>query len=300
MGIGRKVTAGQRGQQVVLQFTVAGKAEPEALEALGTTPIPETVTVDGVEVPTDVIERSYEPHFRTVAEVESPARKTRLDPIEPGVSVGLAGSVRPSAGTIGAIVFDKADGTPYALSNWHVLNGPEGALDDEIAQPSPHDDNRVRRNRLGVLKRSHLGVAGDCAISTIEDRGFVQEIFELGVAPRELGEPDLDDKVVKSGRTTGVTHGIVRRIAKIDYRGHVGVKTIGCFEIGPDTATPAADAEISKPGDSGALWMFKQANGRPGAVMAGACTSAARTRTTPTNTHWPACRPRCSKNSRSA
>ncbi|MEU3620562.1 DNA/RNA non-specific endonuclease [Streptomyces sp. NPDC006872] len=272
VGIGRKITGGRRGQQVVLQFTVASKAEPEALEALGTTPIPESVTVDGVEVPTDVIERSYEPHFRTVAEVESPARKTRLDPIEPGVSVGLAGSVRPSAGTIGAIVFDKADGTPYVLSNWHVLNGPEGALGDEIAQPGPHDDNRVRRNRLGVLKRSHLGVAGDCAISTIEDRGFVQEIFELGVVPGELGEPDLDDKVVKSGRTTGVTHGIVRRIdtiAKIDYRGRVGVKTIGCFEIGPDPANPAADAEISRPGDSGALWMFKQANGRPGTVMAG-------------------------------
>ncbi|MFF0204459.1 DNA/RNA non-specific endonuclease [Streptomyces sp. NPDC005017] len=273
VGIGHKVTRGKRGTQVVLQFTVASKtAEPEALEALGTTLIPETVTVDGVEVPTDVLERTYRPQFRPVAEVESPARKRRLDTIEPGVSVGLSSSEPPGAGTIGCIVFDRADGTPYVLSNWHVLHGEEGDLGEAVAQPGPHDDNRTRRNRLGVLKRSHLGVAGDCAIATIEDRAFRQEIFELGVTPTQLGEPGLGDKVVKSGRTTGVTHGIVRRIdtvAKINYGGRAGVKTVGCFEIGPDPANRPDDGEISKPGDSGALWLFKQGNGRPGTVMAG-------------------------------
>ncbi|MGC3000471.1 DNA/RNA non-specific endonuclease [Streptomyces sp. G35A] len=268
VGIGRKVTGGRRGRQVALQFTVDSKVEPEALETLGTTAIPEAITVDGVEVPTDVIERSYKPQFRTVAEAESPARKTRLDPIEPGVSVG---AVTVSAGTVGCIVFDKADGTPYVLSNWHVLQGPRGELGVEIVQPGPHDDNRIRRNRLGVLKRSHLGVAGDCAIATIEDRAFVQDVFELGVAPRELGEPELDDKVVKSGRTTGVTHGIVRRIdtiAKIDYGGPAGVRTIGCFEIGPDPDRLPGDGEVSSGGDSGAVWLFTQ-GGRPGAVLAG-------------------------------
>ncbi|MDQ0955955.1 endonuclease G [Streptomyces phaeochromogenes] len=272
VGIGRKVTGDRRGKQVVLQFTVESKAEPEELEALGTALIPQTITVEGTEVPTDVIERSYKPQFRTVAEVESPARKTRLDAIEPGVSVGRAGGMPPGAGTLGCIVFDKADGSPYVLSNWHVLQGRDGELGDEVAQPGPHDDNRIHRNRLGVLKRSHLGVAGDCAVATIEDRSFIQEIFELGVVPKELGEPDLDDKVIKSGRTTGVTHGIVRRIdtiAKINYGGQVGVKTIGCFEIGPDPANPAADGEISMPGDSGAVWLFKQNNGRTSTVLAG-------------------------------
>ncbi|MEU1466282.1 DNA/RNA non-specific endonuclease [Streptomyces sp. NPDC005727] len=269
VGIGRKVTGGKRGKQIVLQFTVESKAEPEQLERLGTAMIPPTITVDGTQVPTDVIERTYKAHFRRVAEVESPARKVRQDPIEPGVSVG---AVTVTAGTIGCIVFDKADGTPYVLSNWHVLHGPDGELGAEIVQPGPHDDNRVDRNHLGVLKRSHLGVAGDCAIATIEDRSFLQEIFELEVAPKELGEPELDDKVIKSGRTTGVTHGIVRRIdtiVKIDYGGHIGTKTIGCFEIGPDPDRPADNDEISMGGDSGAVWLFKQPGGRPSTVMAG-------------------------------
>ncbi|MFC8520146.1 DNA/RNA non-specific endonuclease [Streptomyces sp. NPDC057257] len=269
VGIGHKIKNGVRGKQVVLQFTVKSKAEPEALEALGTARIPETITVDGVDVPTDVIERSYQPHFRVVAEVEKPERKTRLDPIVPGASVG---GVTVTAGTIGCIVFDKADGTPYVLSNWHVLQGPDGQLGEVIVQPGKFDDNRISRNHLGTLRRSHLGPAGDCAVATInEGRAFDPKIMELGIAPQELGEPELGDKVIKSGRTTGVTHGIVRRIhtmAKIDYEGDVGEKTIGCFEIGPDTEHPAADQQISMGGDSGSVWLFKQ-NGRPSKVIAG-------------------------------
>lgn len=270
VGIGQKIKNGTRGKQVVLQFTVKTKAEPEALEALGTTRIPKSVTVDGTEVPTDVIERSYQAHFRMVAEVEKPQRKTRLNPVFPGASVG---GVTVTAGTIGCIVFDRADGTPYVLSNWHVLQGPDGKLGEEIVQPGRFDDNRIARNHLGTLQRSHLGPAGDCAVATIDEgRTFDPTICELGVAPQELGDPDLGDKVIKSGRTTGVTHGVVRRIhtmAKIDYEGDVGEKTIGCFEIGPDTDHPAAEGEISSGGDSGAVWLFKQGNGKPGKIIAG-------------------------------
>jgi endonuclease G len=270
VGIGQKVKNGTRGKQIVLQFTVDSKAEPEALEALGTTRIPPTITVNGVEVPTDVIERRYTPHFRVVAEVRKPERKTRLNPVIPGASVG---GVTVSAGTIGCIVFDKADGTPYVLSNWHVLQGPDGDLGEAVVQPGKFDDNRVARNRLGALRRSHLGAAGDCAVATIDpSRDFDQKICELGLAPEELGEPELGDKVIKSGRTTGVTHGVVRRIdtmVKIDYEGDVGEKIIGCFEIGPDADHPAVDGEISSGGDSGAVWLFKQSNGRPSKIIAG-------------------------------
>ena len=46
----------------LVQFTVEEKcAEPEALAALGTTPVPEAVTVAGVRVPTDVLERRSQP-----------------------------------------------------------------------------------------------------------------------------------------------------------------------------------------------------------------------------------------------
>jgi len=270
IGIGYKVTDGRRTPELSVQFTVNEKhSSPDALEVLGTTPLPESITVDGVEVPTDVLERRYEPAFRVVAEQVPVNRKVRLDPIVPGVSVG---NVHVSAGTVGGIVYDRADSTPYVLSNWHVLHGSNGgALGDDVVQPGPHDDNRIERNRLGRLVRSHLGVAGDCAVASIEDRRFDPTMIELGVVPTELGEPELGDTVVKSGRTTGVTHGIVRRvdtIAKIDYRGSVGLQNIGCFEIGPDPDRPAPADEISRGGDSGSLWMFTE-GGRARTVVAG-------------------------------
>jgi endonuclease G, mitochondrial len=225
--------------------------------------------VDGVTVPTDVLERDYKPDFRVVAEAPSVERKTRLDPIVPGASIG---HVKVSAGTIGCIVYDKEDGTPYVLSNWHVLHGSEGALGEDVVQPGPHDDNRVERNRLGKLVRSYLGKAGDCAIASIEGRAHDVTTMELGVAVTRIGEPELGDKVVKSGRTTGVTHGVVRRIdtlVKIDYGGTAGEVEIGGFEIGVDERNAPADGEISSGGDSGAAWIFKLGNGRPSKVLAG-------------------------------
>jgi endonuclease G len=269
IGVGYKLVDGKPTEEIAVQFTVHEKlSQPEALAALGTSLIPEVITVDGVQVPTDVIERRYEPAFQVVAEAVAPARKSRLDPIVPGVSVG---HLAARAGTIGCIVYDAGDGTPYILSNWHVLHTAAGALGDVIVQPGPHDDNRTERNRLGRLIRSHLGVAGDCAVASIDHRQFNREISELGVVPDALGEPELGDKVIKSGRTTEVTHGVVRRvdvIAKITYSG-VGTKSIGCFEIGPDPNNPPQDGEISTNGDSGSAWMFKSTNGRTSTVLAG-------------------------------
>jgi endonuclease G len=269
VGIGYKQKDGKPTRELAIQFTVGVKASPELLSALDTREIPESFNINGVEVPTDVIQRDFKPDAMVVAEPAPSSRKTRIDPIVPGVSVA---NKRETAGTIGCIVFDQQTGVPYILSNWHVLHGPDGHINDDIVQPGPHDDNRVNLNRLGKLARSHLGAAGDCAIATIEDRSFEQDIFDLGVKVEKIGEPQLDDKVIKSGRTTDVTHGIVTRvhtIASIDYGGSVGVQEVGGFEIGPDENNLPPNGEISMGGDSGSVWLFKASNGKPSKIMAG-------------------------------
>jgi endonuclease G len=269
VGIGYKREDGKPTQQISIQFTVGQKARPEALDEMGTTLIPASFVIDDVEVPTDVLQRSYEPAYKIVAESVTNPRKTRINPIVPGASVAHR---QESAGTIGCIVYDQHAGTPYILSNWHVLHGPLGHVGDDIMQPGPHDDNRVEQNRLGKLVRSHLGAAGDCAIATIEDRTFKPDILELDVQVEQLGEAELGDKVIKSGRTTGVTHGIVTRVhtvVRVDYEGDVDEQDIGGFEIGPDDNHLPDNGEISMGGDSGSAWMFKSANGRPTRIMAG-------------------------------
>jgi endonuclease G, mitochondrial len=269
VGIGYKQKNGSPTKELAIQFTVNKKVATDLLESLDTKEIPKSIMVDGVEFQTDVLERSYSKAFKIVAEEIGSIRKTRVDPIMPGVSVA---NIKISAGTIGCIVFDRETGAPYILSNWHVLHGPEGNLGDTIVQPGPHDDNRVQLNQIGKLVRSHLGPAGDCAVASIEARAFKQEDFEIHIKPEKIGEPFLGDKVVKSGRTTGVTHGIITRIntiVKIDYGGTIGEQSIGGFEIGPDENNLPGDGEISKGGDSGASWLFKSSNGKPSKVMAG-------------------------------
>ncbi|MGQ9921257.1 MAG: DNA/RNA non-specific endonuclease, partial [Desulfobacca sp.] len=269
VGIGYKKREGAATGEIAIQFTVGRKAAPEALAAMDTELIPPVITVAGVDIPTDVIQRRYVPDFKVVAETTANPRKTRLDPVAPGISVS---HVAGTAGTIGCIVYDQENGTPYVLSNWHVLHGPGGTIGDTIVQPGPYDDNRIQQNRLGQLVRSYLGVAGDCALASIEDRGFNPTILALGVGVEQFGEAELGDKVVKSGRTTGVTHGVVTRVhtlTRLDYGQPVGEETIGGFEIGPDPEYPADQGEVSMGGDSGSVWLFKDARGQITNIMAG-------------------------------
>ncbi len=64
VGIGYKVTDGRQTPDISIQFTVGRKlAEPQALESLGTVTVPESIPVDGIDVPTDVLERRHAPAF---------------------------------------------------------------------------------------------------------------------------------------------------------------------------------------------------------------------------------------------
>jgi endonuclease G, mitochondrial len=254
IGIGYKIKGGKSTKELSIQFTVGRKVAPEEIESIGAVQIPESFVIDGIAVPTDVISRSYDLSAKSVESVAAPKRKMVVNPVIPGVSIG-----HPliSAGTAGCVVYDASNGVPFILSNWHVLQGANGSIGDNIVQPGSHDDNRIDQNIVGKLVRSHLGLAGDCAIASIDNRKLAVEIFELNVGVSKIGEPELGDKVIKSGRTTDVTYGIVQRVhvtTRINYE--VGEKEIGCFEIGPDPEHLAVDGEISMGGDSGSAWLF--------------------------------------------
>jgi endonuclease G len=266
VGIGYKTIGGVRTDELAIQFAVDTKtAQPEAL---GSSTLPTTVRFEGMEFPTDVVQRGFKVDYVLVEALEKDVRKQRLDTVVPGVSVGHP---KTTAGTLGAIVRDRQSGRPVMLSNWHVLQTPLGKLGDPIAQPGPYDDNRVQQNRVGTLLRSHLGVAGDCALASLESRAFDGTVFEVGTSIGRVGKAELDDKVVKSGRTTGVTRGIVTRVStvtRLNY-GNGVTEDIGGFEIGPDPDHPAASNEISKGGDSGSAWLAIGPNGQPTDIMLG-------------------------------
>jgi endonuclease G, mitochondrial len=273
VGIGRRIKDGKETDELTIQFTVERKLAPQALALENIPPLPTTITADdGTEIPVDVLERSYRASYRILDESElvqaraaealppARARRSRLDTLLPGISVS---HVDGTAGTFGAVVYDALNGTPYILSNWHVLHGPTGAIGDNIVQPGPFDDGTIISNVMGRLVRSHLGVAGDCAVCSIIGRQLNDRILELDVVPKRIAKATLGDEVVKSGRTTGVTYGIVNRVGvvtKINYGGSIGTQQIGGFEIGVNQEKPPSNGEISMGGDSGSLWLIDTAD----------------------------------------
>src|SRR5262245_28883489 len=141
VGIGRKISTkkGPTGE-ICIQFTVDRKVAPEAVGAVGSIMIPPVFVIKGKTVPSDVIERRFHRAWQLVPEdaTEKDDRKARQDPVVPGLSIGHHDG---TAGTIGAVVFDRESGAPLLLSNWHVLqmraDETAGTIGDEVLQPGP-------------------------------------------------------------------------------------------------------------------------------------------------------------------
>lgn len=294
IGVGHKVVDGRRTGPLCLQFTVRTKVRPETLGD-GRIVIPPTLLVDGTPVPTDVLERDYRlagalpveppaeppaepptgtgapygplgPGSAPIPEAAGPDRTRHQDPLMPGVSVGHE---QGSAGTVGCFVVDRRTADRYVLSNWHVLQGVDGQAGDAVVQPGPYDGGASPADRIGALMRGHLGLLGDCAVAGVEERRLDPRILGLGVVPRRAAAPELGQVLVKSGRTTGVTRGLVRRVGvvvKLDYGD--GEHQVGVVEIGPlKDADPAV--QVSQEGDSGAVWMLAGEDGAATEVLVG-------------------------------
>ena len=170
-------------------------------------------------------------------------RRTRQDPIQPGISIAHKDV---SAGTLGAIVYDRRTGQPYVLSNWHVLQGGTGEIGDRVIHPAPttgDPDGRTSQEDLCAVT-----LAWPATVRSLPSRtaALTERIVGLDVIPeRRIGKVELRDRVAKSGPTTGVTRGIVTRTgvtSNISYRG-VGVREIGGFEIRPDPEHLPSDGE---------------------------------------------------------
>lgn len=269
VGIGFKKTGGLTTDELAVQFTVSNKFSPQRLVDGNQLAIPTFLQVGDFVVPTDVLERSFKPSYLIHSQEAKDVRKTRLDPVQPGVSIA---NEKLTAGTLGTFVLDNKTNRAVLLSNWHVLVGPSGAVGDVVTQPGKYDDSQTAQNIIGKVQRHFLGPAGDCAIASLTNRSFINDQYGLpGASVKKIGTPELGDRVVKSGRTSAVTYGLVTRVevnTPIEYSSTVK-ETIGGFEIGVDPKNPSADGEISKGGDSGSVWFAVDGTSKVTDVMLG-------------------------------
>jgi len=215
------------------------------------------------DFPVDVLEATYVPAQRVIVDPENVAavneaidRTGVVTPLIGGISCGNA---RVTAGTLAAIVFNRTDGSPHILSNWHVLAGSsDAAAGEEIWQPGRVDGGNSS-HLVARLAKWRLNKDMDAAVAKLTgDRYYVRDIIGLhpvsGMEGAQLGM-----NVVKSGRTTGNTEGIVDGVSlstSINYGGSTGTVAFrDMMHIVPRPPWPSVDYEVSAGGDSGSVWI---------------------------------------------
>lgn len=282
VGIGRKVRRGHRLPGLCLTVLVREKLPISALSVADVIP----ARIGGVS--TDVLEcgplRPYE-------------QTQRMRPACPGLSIG---HYQVTAGTFGAVVYDEATGEPLILSNNHVLaNSSSGRnrranLGDPVTQPGSYDAGTLANDLIGKLERYiplsftpvqagqqaaaatgiptrwyALAEAPQQAALNLVDAAVAKPLKPDLVDPNILGigpvkgtiSAELDMKVQKSGRTTGLTTGTImvkNVVMRVDYG-----------DAGTCVFTNQLVSDIkSGPGDSGSLIVDMQ-NRAVGLLFAG-------------------------------
>jgi hypothetical protein len=178
-------------------------------------------------VPVDVIQSNPELQVN---------RNANQNPVIGGVNIGSTQG--GGAGTLTSIVFDRGDLRPMALSCYHVIVFEPPTTDEIVAQPRTSN----AADRLGPLARWDKDL--DCAVCWVTSRNVSTGLADLPNGARGTKNAVIGMKVIKSGRMTAITRGVIDGV------------TLGKeFTVVPDADFPPATGEISIPGDSGSLWM---------------------------------------------
>jgi len=195
------------------------------------------------------------------------SRTARLRPVPGGVSIG---SVEITAGTLTGRVYDAATGRKMFLSCRHVFWGGVGA---RVLQPGRADGGRDPDDAVARIAR-YADIRPPPAVNPV-DAALAEplsedlasdEILEIGPVPKEWVEPEEGMRVVKSGRTTGVT-----KAAVLDVNAAVkvhGVPGMDYALFGPVALTEA----LLQPGDSGSPVLDEATGALTGIGFAGSDT----------------------------
>lgn len=266
LAIGKKIVGGWEMDEPCVAVLVRTKVPEAELEPQDLVP----PTID--DVVTDVVETG-EIEALAVRGVKLHRKSTtRWRPAPGGVSVG---HFRVTAGTLGCIVWRGSE--RFILSNNHILaDSNRGRKGHAILQPASMDGGKESEDTIALLEdyvplkwsggflgsflggflgrllpfKKHRNRA-DCAIAKPLREGDVADEIHLVGRPEETVEAYVDQRVLKSGRTTGLTKGEVTHIdatLNVSY----GEGRSAVFE-GQVLASKMSDA-----GDSGSVVVDRQ------------------------------------------
>ncbi len=248
VGLGKKRIRGTATQDLAVKVYVKEKLHPLLVRDGEVIP-------DEIEgVPTDVEQSGEFSIWRPIP----PIYHRKVRPAMGGLSIG---HYAITAGTFGCLVRRGQD--TCILSNNHVLaNENRGVQGDPILQPGRFDGGKEDKDTIARLD-SFVKVEAeetntvDAALALPYDaRDVTPEILNLGRL-RGTRAADLEEKVMKSGRTTRVTNGVVMDVSATLRVGYAS----GSFLFTDQMVIQGDKGAFSAGGDSGSLIVDYQGNG---------------------------------------
>ncbi len=247
VGVGLKRTSGKLTSELCIRVYVDKKLPLDQLETHDVVPR----EVDGV--PTDVIEANLT--FLVCDPQGSSPNVVRGSSVEGGKSIGLLDE--RGIGTLGMAVFDVETHRDMLLSNAHVLSNGGLVRGTPVIQPggravtSDLSDGGTIADVVGRIERGILDEELDAAVAHVSGHRFLEKsVLGIGMV-RGAGTPALGMEVRKSGRTSGVTSGI---ITDIDAELPISDSS-GRIRRMRGLIVAESDVEISCPGDSGSVML---------------------------------------------
>jgi hypothetical protein len=202
-------------------------------------------------VPVRVIESKFKLMALRIMDAIYADRTGRFRPAPGGVSIGHP---KITAGTLTCRALDKRSLEIIGgLSNNHVIaldwgEVHEGKLGDSTLQPGPYDGGIDPTDKIGeLLKYIPVKLDEDNLVdaAVFDSDELKREVLEVG-NPSHTIEPKVGMKVLKSGRTSGVTYGTILDVnATLMIDGGEGWGS--CLFKNQIVISPA----ILSPGDSG-------------------------------------------------
>ena len=257
---GKRVT-----EEPTVRVHLRRKLRGNAFESFATRYPERVIDERRIGFPTDIIEANYRLQQQRLASSPTTYRTGVHNPLKGGISISNEWNY--GYGTLGGIVTDRKTGSEMILSNWHVLAGSDNVREGlRIYQPGTGDGGWFNYT-VARLSRHAMGIGIDAAVAELTGSRFgVNEQFKLG-AVLGVEQPMPGTRVVKSGRASGVTEGLIDGVEGVkiipygwSYR---TVKNI------VHIAQTADKGEVSAPGDSGSWWLEKSTMKAVGLHFAG-------------------------------
>ncbi len=259
-----------------------GKETPDLMKSFGDIQVdvePLPVQLASARTPRRLSRRESRAQAAPVVEIEN---RKRFRPIPGGVSISPLNA--RYVGTLGCFVKGVSAGAEqiFALSNNHVLADvnslPIGTM---IVQPGPEMGSTSQEDvfaalssflpvRFAATRFERLSNFFDAAIAQVSDLTKISRGSIFGVANYDptLDAPLPGMEVTKSGRTTGVTDGIITAVHVNSVQINYGTQANPRIAVFDDTIeiVSEGDQPFSLPGDSGSV-IVNKTNGRPVALL---------------------------------